>query len=37
MRLVQFFAHDLFNQDLHGAHSQPTQMLTKLLLIWHDG
>jgi len=32
MRLVQFFPHDLFEQDLHRAHGQATQVLTKLLL-----
>jgi len=22
MRLVQFFTHDVFDQDLHGAHGE---------------
>ncbi len=35
--LLQFFAHNLFDQDLDSAHGKATQMLTKLLLVWHDG
>src|SRR6266699_516367 len=35
--LLELFAHDLFNQDLDGAHGQPTQVLTKLLLVRDDG
>ena len=31
MRLVQFFTHDLFDQDLNGAHGQTPSMLAKFL------
>src|SRR5258708_33791109 len=34
--LLQFFTHDLFNQDLDGTHSKTTEMLTKLLLFGQD-
>jgi len=36
MRLVQFFPHDLFEQNLHRAHGETTYMLTKLLLLRRD-
>jgi hypothetical protein len=36
MRLVQFFTHDLFNQDLDGTHGKTTEMLTKFLLFEQD-
>jgi hypothetical protein len=35
--LLQFFTHDLFDQDLHGTHSEATSMLTKFLLFWQQG
>src|SRR5260221_4023645 len=35
--LLQLFPHDVFDQDLHGAHGQAAQVLTKLLLIRRDG
>jgi hypothetical protein len=35
--LLQFFPHDLFEQDLHGAHGQTPQILPKLLLVQRNG
>src|SRR6266852_2631609 len=35
--LLQFFTHDLFDQDLDGAHGQTPYMLTKFLLLWYGG
>jgi len=29
--LLQFFPHDVFDQDLNGTHGQTTQILTKFL------